>query len=186
MALTQSIMLPLGSIAPDFTLLDTVTNQVLTLSKQAPAKASVILFICNHCPFVKHILPTLVNIAEEYQLKGVRFYAISSNDAEQYPADSPENMHKMAKDCHFDFPYLYDETQAVAKLYNAVCTPDLYLFDSGSSLVYRGRFDGSTPGNDVQVSGEDLRTALDALLSDTPIPTTQYPSMGCNIKWKAS
>lgn len=179
-------MLPLGTKAPDFTLFDTISQKPLTLSQQPAAKATVIMFICNHCPYVKHILLTLTGTADRYRHKGVKFYAISSNDAEQYVADSPENMYKTAGHHDFSFPYLYDETQAVAKAYDAACTPDIYLFDADLKLVYRGRFDAATPGNDIPVTGEELCQAMDAVLTGHPVSPNQHPSMGCNIKWKES
>ncbi len=184
MALIESTMLPLNTHAPDFTLLDTVTQKSITLSQQVPAKATVIMFICNHCPYVKRILPKLVEVTHHYQLQEVRFYAISSNDVKTHEADSPENMAELAQQQGFSFPYLYDETQTVAKQYQAACTPDFYVFDDHLKLVYRGRFDASTPGNGMPITGDDLCQALDAVLTGAPVAATQYPSMGCSIKWK--
>jgi len=176
-------MLPLGTSAPDFRLPDT-NGKTVGLADFKSAPALVVLFICNHCPYVKHIRATLAEIGREYQKRGVAFVAINSNDVENYPADSPENMALEVKQVGYTFPYLYDEMQAVAKAYNAACTPDLYVFDQHQKLVYRGQFDGSRPGNGVPVSGEDLRAALDAILADKPISPHQKPSIGCNIKWK--
>lgn len=184
MVLTPSSMLPLGSKAPDFELLDTVSGQVMTLDELQSDKATAILFICNHCPYVKHIQDKLVEVANQYQAKGVQFIAINSNDVESYPDDSPENMKQVAKQLSYPFPYLFDKTQAVAKAYQAACTPDLYLFDSNLRCVYRGRFDAATPGNDVPVSGNDLCNAMDAVLAGNTVDEDQHPSVGCNIKWK--
>jgi peroxiredoxin len=184
MAVTPSNMLPLGTKAPDFSLLDTVSGDVKKLDDLKSDKATVILFICNHCPYVKHLQAAIVHLANEYQQKGVAFIAINANDIIQYPDDSPENMADEAKQHHYPFPYLYDDTQAVAKAYQAACTPDFYIFDKDLLCVYRGRFDGSTPGNDIPVTGEDIGSALDCLLSEQPIKSQQIPSMGCNIKWK--
>ncbi len=184
MALTPSNMLPLGTQAPDFDLQDTVSGQRLSLAKLKSGQATVIMFICNHCPYVKHVNPELVRLAQDYQPKGVSFIAISSNDAEHYPDDAPEAMQLVAKQQGYPFPYLYDETQAVARGYQAACTPDFYLFDAEMKLAYRGRLDGSTPKNGVPLSGEDLRAALDAVLAGQSPTAEQKPSMGCNIKWK--
>lgn len=185
MVLLESKMMPLGQTAPDFTLLDTVTGEMRALSDLKSDKATVILFICNHCPYVIHILDKIVDVARAYQEKGVQFIAISSNDADKYPADAPDKMRACAQDNHFSFPYLYDETQTVARDYEAACTPDLFVFDAELACVYRGRFDGATPGNDVAVSGADLSHALDCMLANKPLPTEQIPSMGCSIKWKS-
>lgn len=184
MALTPSTMLPLGTPAPNFNLPDSISGKMLTLNELKSDHGTVIMFICNHCPYVKHIQTQMVNIANQYQKKGFRFVAINSNDVESYPDDSPENMLKEAKAHHYSFPYLFDETQAVAKLYQAACTPDLYLFDNKLRCVYRGRFDDSTPGNTIPVTGKDLVAAMDALLENSEIHLDQKPSVGCNIKWK--
>src|SRR5205823_8388579 len=144
----------------------------------------LVMFICNHCPYVQHVAFTVAKDAREYQQKGVAVVAINSNDAEKYPADSPAMMRQEIKRVGYTFPYLYDESQAVAKAYRAACTPDFYVFDQQRRLVYRGRLDGSTPGNNIPVTGEDLRAALDAVLAGKPVPPDQKPSMGCNIKWK--
>lgn len=184
MAETPSNMLPLGTVAPDFSLLDTVSHKTLSLRELKSEKATVIMFICNHCPYVKLILPTLVDVANRYQQKGIHFIAISSNDAKDYPADSPDNMTLEARKQGFTFPYLYDESQTVAKAYQAACTPDLYLFDDKLKCVYRGRFDAATPGNGQPVTGEDLIQALDAVLTGNRVNQEQKPSVGCNIKWR--
>jgi len=184
MAETASNMLPLGTKAPDFTLLDVLTGQKQSLQGLKSDKATVVMFICNHCPYVIHIQATLVKLAKEFMEKGISFIAISSNDITQYPADAPDKMKVIAKRWGFPFPYLYDETQEVAKAYQAACTPDFYVFDESLKCVYRGRFDGSTPGNDVQVTGDDLREALESIIAGTRLMLAQIPSLGCNIKWK--
>jgi thiol-disulfide isomerase/thioredoxin len=184
MALTPSSMLPLGTPAPDFRLPDTVSGKALALSELRSGKATVVMFICNHCPYVKHVNPELVRIAHDYQPRGVGFVAISSNDVENYPEDAPDRMKAAAQRLGYPFPYLYDESQAVARAYQAACTPDLYVFDGNLKLAYRGRLDGSTPGNEVPLTGQDLRAALDALLAGRCASPDQKPSMGCNIKWK--
>jgi peroxiredoxin len=183
MARTASTMLPLATIAPDFSLPDTEGNLVSKDDfKDAPAL--LVVFMCNHCPFVKHILEGLVALVEEYQARGAAVVGINSNDVENFPEDRPEMMAKVSKEKRFTFPYLYDETQEVAKAYHAACTPDFFLFDAGHKLVYRGQMDDSRPGNGVPVTGGDLRAALDAVLEGRPVSTDQKPSIGCNIKWK--
>ena len=177
-------MMPLGTTAPDFTLLDTISGKDISLSELKPEKGTVVMFLCNHCPYVIHIHPELLKITHEYVDKGISFVAISSNDVENYPDDSPEKMKELADKLNFNFPYLYDESQEVAKAYQAECTPDFFVFDGDSKCVYRGRMDGSSPGNGVPLTGEDLRAALDNLLAGQPINEKQLPSMGCNIKWK--
>ncbi|MDO6597134.1 thioredoxin family protein [Oceanihabitans sp. 2_MG-2023] len=184
MARTPSNMLPLGTKAPDFKLLDTVSKAYLTLQQLKGKQATVIMFICNHCPFVIHVNPALVEIAKKYEAQGIHFIAISSNDAENYPQDAPEKMTTHAKKNGYPFSYLYDKTQDVAKAYDAACTPDFYVFNSELNLVYRGQLDDSRPGNGVAVSGLDLRHALDCILSKTENEKLQKPSIGCNIKWK--
>ncbi|HVE44097.1 MAG TPA: thioredoxin family protein [Gammaproteobacteria bacterium] len=184
MAKTPSTMIPLGTPAPDFSLVDTVTGKQVSLATTEPPPATVIMFICNHCPFVIHILPALLVLSKKYQTEGVRFIGISSNDATTYPEDGPDNMRKTAETLHFPFPYLYDATQTVAKAYQAACTPDFYVFDNKMACVYRGRFDDTTPGNQRPVTGRDLSEALDAILAGNSVPETQMPSVGCNIKWK--
>ena len=184
MARTPSNMLALGTPAPEFKLLDTVTGHLVSLEEVKGVKGTVIMFICNHCPFVIHVNEQLVTLAKDYQKKGIEFVAISSNDVVNYPQDAPDLMKETAKRLDYPFPYLYDETQEVARSYDAACTPDFYLFDSALSLVYRGQLDDSRPGNGIPVSGSDLRNALDDLLSGVAINEIQKPSIGCNIKWK--
>ena len=184
MARTPSNMIPLGTKAPNFNLKDTVTDQLLSLTKLKGDKGTVMLFICNHCPFVIHINEELVKVANDYISKGISFIAISSNDVENYPQDAPYLMKKVAKELKYPFPYLYDETQEVAKTYDAACTPDLYVFDTDLKLAYRGQFDDSRPGNGLAVTGSDLRHALDCLLTNKDNESIQKPSIGCGIKWK--
>ncbi|MDO6758788.1 thioredoxin family protein [Tamlana sp. 2_MG-2023] len=184
MADTPSNMLPLGTEAPFFELPDTVSGNALSLNALKGAKGTVIMFICNHCPFVIHINKEIVNIANAYAEKGIGFIAISSNDAVNYPQDGPEKMHVHAKNANYPFPYLYDETQRVAKAYDAACTPDFYLFDQDLKLSYRGQLDDSRPGNAKAVTGKDLKQALDCLLDAKKNTATQKPSIGCSIKWK--
>lgn len=183
MALTESNMLPIGTAAPNFHLRDTVSDNYYTLDDLKSDVATVMMFICNHCPFVIHVNPELVRLANEYKSKGVSFIAISSNDVDNYPEDAPDKMSIVAKVLKFPFPYLYDKRQEVAKAYDAACTPDFYVFDGEQKLTYRGRLDGSRPGNNIPLSGEDLRAAIDATIAGRAIET-QYPSAGCNIKWK--
>lgn len=184
MAKTASQMIPLGTEAPDFYLLDTRTNKLQSLHELKSDKATVIMFLCNHCPYVKHILPHLIQVVKNYQAKGIQFIAINSNDTESYPEDGPDNMRMLAENSQFTFPYLFDESQETAKAYQAACTPDFFVFDKALKCVYRGRFDNSTPGNDQPVTGKDLCNALDNLLANQPIDAEQEPSIGCNIKWK--
>ncbi len=184
MALTESTMLPLGTQAPAFELPDTVTGAPLFLAQLAGERATLVMFICNHCPFVKHVLPGIVALANDYLPKGVAVVAISSNDALNYPGDGPAQMAGVAKQNGFGFPYLYDESQDTAKAYQAACTPDFFLFDAQLHCVYRGRMDSSKPGNDQPNDGADLRQALDALLSGQTVSTDQKPGIGCNIKWR--
>lgn len=184
MAATPSNMIPLGTVASDFALTDAVSGKTMSLSELKSDIATVIVFMCNHCPYVRHIIDQLVQTANDYIPKGIRFVAINSNDAEQYPEDSPEEMKKWAEQKRFPFPYLFDATQEVARAYGAACTPDFFVFDGNLRLVYRGQFDGSRPGSGVPVTGSDLRAALDCLLEGRPVPTDQKPSLGCNIKWK--
>ena len=186
MARTPSNMIPLGTIAPGFSLPDTVSGETLDLNDLRGSNGTVIMFICNHCPFVKHVNAGIVQLASDYQSKGVSFIAISSNDVENYPDDSPELMAVNARNEGFTFPYLYDETQEVAKAYDAACTPDFYIFDSALKLVYRGQLDDSRPENGIPVTGSDMRTALDNLLENRAINEDQKPSIGCNIKWKVA
>lgn len=184
MARTPSNMLALGTKAPGFSLQDTVSGKELDLNDLKGEKGTLIMFICNHCPFVKHVNPELRKLGEEYPDKGIAIIAISSNDVINYPDDSPELMKKTAFEAGYTFPYLYDETQEVAKAYDAACTPDFYLFDANLELVYRGQLDDSRPGNEKPLDGKDLRSAMDALLKGEEIPSDQKPSLGCNIKWK--
>lgn len=184
MALTDSTMLALGTEAPDFELYDVVSGKQMTLREASSEKATVIMFICNHCPYVKHVQEELVRLAGDYQTEGVAFIAISSNDAEAYPEDGPDKMREVARQWGYPFPYLYDESQAVARSYHAACTPDFYLFDGELRLVYRGQLDDSRPGNEKPLTGKDLRQALDDLLAGNPASQEQFPSQGCNIKWK--
>ncbi len=183
MAQTPSTMIPLGSPAPDFYLPDTNRNMV-GLEDLADASALLVMFICNHCPFVKHIRHELAAIGREFEKRGVAIVAINSNDVENYPDDSPERMREEAADAGYTFPYLFDESQEVAKAYRAACTPDFFVFDQRRRLVYRGQLDDSRPGNDVPVTGKDLRSALEAVLNGKPVSDRQMPSIGCNIKWK--
>lgn len=184
MSYTHSTMLPLGTEAPDFELKDTVSGKMMSLEDVRGPKGTVIFFICNHCPYVIHVNQELVRLAENYEEQGISFVAISSNDVENYPQDAPDKMKEVAEREAYPFPYLYDETQAVAKAYDAACTPDNYLFDENMQLVYRGQLDASRPKSDVPVTGEDMRAAIDALLSGADLPKEQIPSGGCNIKWK--
>jgi peroxiredoxin len=183
MVRTPSTMLPLGTRAPDFAL-PNVDGRTVTLADSAGPKGTLVMFICNHCPFVKHVADQLAALGREYLPRGIGVVAISSNDVSSHPADSPEQMVHEAEDRGYVFPYLYDETQEVAHAYHAACTPDFFLFDGDRKLTYRGQLDSSRPGNDVPVTGADLRAAIDALLSGHPVPTEQRPSLGCNIKWK--
>lgn len=183
MARTPSTMLPLGTAAPAFNL-PNVDGQMVSLDDFKSAPALVVAFLCNHCPFVKHIADPFAQFAREYQAQGVAVVAISSNDVANYPADSPEQMVHEAETRGYTFPYLYDETQEVAKAYRAACTPDFYLFDKNHKLVYRGQMDDSRPDSGIPVTGKDLRAALDALLAGKSIADQQKPSIGCNIKWK--
>ncbi len=186
MARTPSNMLPLGTQAPLFNLFDTVSGAYLSLNELKGNQATVIIFICNHCPFVIHVNPEIVSIANSYSKKGISFIGISSNDVINYPQDSPENMTIHAKNEGYSFPYLYDETQDVAKAYDAACTPDFYVFDSNLKLAYRGQLDDSRPGNNIAITGNDLRNALNCLIENKDNTAEQKPSIGCNIKWKDS
>jgi peroxiredoxin len=183
MARTASTMLPLGTKAPYFSLVN-FDGRTVTLESLREARALLVAFICNHCPYVKHVAPAFAELAREYQAKGVAVVAISSNDVASHPADSPEQMVREAEERGYTFPYLYDETQAVAKAYAAACTPDFYVFDKDRKLIYRGQMDASRPDSGIPVTGADLRAALDAVLAGTPVPADQKPSIGCNIKWK--
>lgn len=184
MARTPSNMLPLGTQAPDFNLFDTVSGNTLSLNSVKGNKGTVIMFICNHCPFVIHINSSLVSIANQYTKKDISFVAISSNDVINYPQDSPEKMKIHAKTEGYPFPYLYDETQHIAKAYDAACTPDFYIFDADLKLTYRGQLDNSRPGNGIEVTGADLINAMNCLIEEKENISIQKPSIGCNIKWK--
>ena len=184
MAETPSTMVPLGFKAPGFKLLNPVTGKYESLNELKSDKATVIMFICNHCPFVKHVNEQLVKLALDYQAKGVAFIAINSNDVDNYPEDSPVKIKEYATRLKYPFPYLFDETQDVAKAYDAACTPDFYIFDNDMKCVYRGQLDDSRPGNGKPVTGKDIRNALDALLAGKEVMKEQMPSIGCNIKWK--
>lgn len=184
MSRTESTMLPLGTPAPEFKLSDTVSGKTLGFDDVAGSHATLVMFICNHCPFVKHVLDELVRLGNDYDLSRVGMVAISSNDVTGYPQDRPERMAELARSKHFPFPYLFDQSQNVARAFDAACTPDFYIFDADRRLVYRGQLDDSRPGNDKPVTGQDVRAALDALLVGDPVPERQKPSIGCNIKWK--
>jgi len=178
-------MMPLGTIAPDFSLLNTVSGDTVTLSDLKSDIATVIMFICNHCPYVKQMQDELVKLGNDYQAKGVSFIAISANDVVNYPEDSPDKMKIVAQQLGYSFPYLYDETQAVAKAYQAACTPDFYIFDKDLKCAYRGQLDDARPKNNTPVTGKDIRAALEAILTGQAVNSDQKPSIGCNIKWKA-
>jgi peroxiredoxin len=183
MSLTPSTMMPLDTKVPAFSLPDTGGN-IVTPDDFKDENALLVVFMCNHCPYVKHIIEPFVGLVKEYQRKGVGVVGINSNDVEEYPDDSPANMILVEKSLGFTFPYLYDEDQEVAKTYGAACTPDFFLFDSERKLVYRGQLDSSRPGNDIPITGKDLRTAMDEVLEGKPVTVEQRPSPGCNIKWK--
>ena len=183
---TPSTMVPLGTQAPAFSLPDTMSGKTVTLDGVKSKVATVVMFICNHCPYVKHINAELVRTAKEYQAKGVSFVAICANDISQQPGDSPAGMKANAQKLGFTFPYLYDESQAVAKAYNAACTPDIYVYDKDLKLAYRGQFDDARPSKPTPVTGKDLRAALDSLVAGRPVGAAQRPSAGCNIKWKGA
>jgi peroxiredoxin len=176
-------MLPLGTAAPSFTLAD-VDGKLISLKDFSDKPALLVIFMCNHCPYVKHVLDGMLRLINEYQQRNVAVVTINSNDIAAFPEDRPEMMAKIARQKNFTFPYLFDETQDVAKAYKAACTPDFYLFDSERKLVYRGQMDESRPGNSIPVTGNELRAALDALLAGKPVNQNQKPSIGCNIKWK--
>ena len=184
MVRTPSTMLPLGTIAPDFSL-PNVDGRTLSFAEVAGPRGTVVMFLCNHCPFVKHVADQVAILGRDCLPRGIGCVAISANDVSLHPADSPEQMVHEAEQRGYPFPYLYDESQEVAKAYHAACTPDFYLFDADRALVYRGQLDASRPGSDVPVTGRDLRAAIDALLAGKPSLAEQTPSLGCNIKWKA-
>lgn len=183
MVRTPSTMVPLGTAAPDFTL-PNIDGSMKTLADVAGTNGTLVMFICNHCPFVKHVAGQLAELGRDYLPKGIGFVAISSNDVATHPADSPEQMVREAEDRGYPFPYLYDETQEVAKAYRAACTPDFFLYDSSRRLVYRGQLDSSRPDSGIPVTGADLRAAIDAVLAGKPPAAEQRPSLGCNVKWK--
>lgn len=185
MAVTESTMLELGTTAPDFALTDVVTGKTVRRDDYRDKKALLVMFICTHCPYVKHIEKTLGTLGADYASQSLGIVAISSNDVTTHPADSPDGLKEQAQNYGFTFPYLYDESQAVAHAYKAACTPDFFLFDSDLKLVYRGQYDSSRPGNGIPVTGVDLRAAIDLVLEGKPVPADQRPSIGCNIKWKA-
>ena len=184
MAQTPSNMLALGTFAPEFYLKDTVSDKYVTYNDVIGGRGTLVMFICNHCPFVLHVIDEIVKIANEYKPQGIGIIAISSNDVVKYPQDVPELMTKFAQEHKFNFAYLYDETQEIAKVYDAACTPDFFLFDNVDKLIYRGQLDDSRPGNDIPVTGIDLRNAIESLINHKPINPEQKPSMGCGIKWK--
>ncbi len=184
MATTAPNSMPLGTPAPAFELPDVVSSNTVSLADFSKDDAVLVMFICAHCPYVVHVRGELVRLADEYQPRNVGFIAISSNDAIKYPDDSPEFLRRMAVDNGFPFPMLHDESQDVARAYTAACTPDFFLFNGDHRLAYRGRLDASTPGNGQPVTGSDLRSAIDAVLSNQPVPPPHHPSLGCSIKWK--
>lgn len=182
---TFSTMLPLGSVAPGFELIDVISGTKKTLAQIQSDKATVIMFICAHCPYVKHYNHEIAKLGNDYREKGVSIVAISSNDAASFPDDAPDKLREQAKTFNFNFPYLYDETQQIAKAYKAACTPDFFVFNNELKLVYRGQMDDSSPKNNIPVTGKDLRHAIDSILKGHPVSSHQLPSSGCNIKWKA-
>ena len=184
MAAVPSNMLALGTMAPEFVLPDVVSGEMVSLAELKSGIATDAMFICNHCPYVKHVNKELARLAQDYQPRGVAFVAISSNDIEAYPADAPDEMRVVAAEQGYSFPYLYDEDQSVARAYQAACTPDFYIFDGALQLMYRGQLDDARPRNDVPVTGKDVRAALEAMLAGEPVAAEQRPSIGCNIKWK--
>lgn len=184
MVKTASTMLPLGTAAPEFQLPDVVSGKTISLATFKDSKALLLMFICQHCPFVKHVQAELAKIGQDYSEQALGIVAISANDVANYPDDSPAKLKQMAKELNFNFPLCYDESQEVSKSYTAACTPDFFLFDSSQKLVYRGQLDDSRPSNDIPVTGKDLRQAIDAVLQDRAIDWEQKPSIGCNIKWK--
>lgn len=184
MALTASTMLPLGTNAPDFHLLDVVSGEMISLSNFADKKALLVMFICRHCPFVKHVQQELAKLGKDYSQSDLGIVAISANDANNYPDDAPDALKAMAHELGFKFPLCYDESQETAKAYTAACTPDFFLFDGDRKLVYRGQLDDSRPSNNKPVTGADLRAAIEAVLASKPVNSEQKPSIGCNIKWK--
>jgi len=185
MAAIETVQIPLGFQAPDFRLLDTISGEYKTLESLKSDKATLVMFICNHCPYVKFIMEELVKLGTDYLPKGVSIIAISSNDAENYPQDGPDKMKELAENIKLPYPYLYDETQEVAKAYKAACTPDFSIFDKDLKCVYRGQLDDARPSKDTPVTGKDIRAALEAVLAGEAVNENQTPSIGCNIKWKS-
>ncbi len=183
MAISSTMELPIGAKAPDFSH-PNIDGKIISLKDFADAPTLLVMFICNHCPYVQHLREHLAQLVKEYQAEGVAVVGINSNDVERYPDDAPDKMAEVAKRYGFTFPYLLDESQEVAKAYRAACTPDFFLFDKERKLIYRGQYDDSRPNNNIPVTGKDLRTALDAALADRPVPQDQVPSLGCGIKWK--
>lgn len=181
---TQSTIMPIGTAAPDFTLPDTVSGEAVSLRSGRPAAATVVMFLCNHCPYVVHIQHQIAALAAEYIRRGAAFFAINSNDIQNYPDDSPDNMKRVAAQVGYSFPYLFDESQEVARAYGAACTPEFFVFDANLTLAYHGQMDDSRPRTDIPVTGQDLRNALDAVLEDRPVAGIQKPGIGCGIKWK--
>jgi peroxiredoxin len=184
MVKTASTMLPLGTAAPEFQLLDVVSNQTISLATFADRQALLLIFLCQHCPFVKHVQQELARIGQDYSQESLGIVAISANDIANYPDDAPEKLKQMAEDLNFSFPVCYDESQEVSKAYTAACTPDFFLFNAERKLAYRGQLDDSRPGNNIPVTGKDLRRAIDTVLQAKPVDFEQKPSIGCNIKWK--
>ena len=184
MARTASTMLALGTTAPDFSLPDVVSGKTITRDQAAGPRGLLVMFLCTHCPFVQHVNQELGRLGRDYAGRGIGIVAISSNDADAYPDDAPPGLRRQAEEHGFQFPYLFDESQDVARAYQAACTPDFFLFDAGKRLVYRGQLDGSRPGNGVAVDGRDLRAAMDQVLGGKPVPSEQQSSVGCSIKWK--
>ncbi len=184
MSRTESTMLPLGTLAPEFQLPDVTSGKPVSLADFESRKGLLVMFICRHCPYVKHVQHELAKLGRDYSGRPLGIVAISSNDAIGYPDDAPERLREQAVELGFTFPYLYDESQEIARAYDAACTPDFYLFDGSKKLVYRGQLDNSRPRNDNPVTGRDLRAAIDAVLNDQPVDPNQTPSLGCNIKWR--
>ena len=184
MAATPTIQIPLGFQAPDFNLFEPLSGKHRTLKELQSDKATIVMFICNHCPFVKHVIHELISLTNDYLPKGVSVIGINSNDVENYPEDSPQNMKKWVEELSIPFTYLFDEDQSIAKAYSAACTPDFNIFDGEMKCIYRGQLDSSRPGNDKPINGEDIRAALEAILNNEKIKEPQIPSIGCNIKWK--
>jgi len=184
MSLTPSTMLALGTLVPNFNLPDVISGNMVSLNDFKEKKALLVMFICRHCPYVQHVKEEIAKIGQDYKEKDIGIIAISANDSNSYPEDSPESLKEMAQELNFSFPYLYDKSQEIAKSYTAACTPDFFLFDKERKLVYRGQLDDSRPGNNLPLTGKDLREAIDAVLEDKPADFNQKPSMGCNIKWK--